>query len=205
MITLQQENVNKYLKIGERLKELRLKKGESQRDAANNLKMPVSTYSNYENGNRVPKADTLKKIARYFDVSMDWLLSGGTLEAARLSFERDPNIELVSLGHALSQELNLPLEATGKVVKTIADTLRPLYTRSREEVEIRKSLWQLNDLGKRTAVERVQELTHIEKYLQSEADLEAVAMLESNMTAKAYFDTPENEVEPNGDNEKTDS
>lgn len=56
-----------------RLKELRLNKGISQKEIADYLGVTVASYSLYERGNREPNVATLKKIAEYYGVSLDYL------------------------------------------------------------------------------------------------------------------------------------
>ena len=56
------------------LKQLRLEKGFSQMEMANELNMPQSTYQQYEAGINEPKFSTLIQIADYFDVSIDYLI-----------------------------------------------------------------------------------------------------------------------------------
>lgn len=63
--------MSEYLK---RLKELRLTKGISQKEIAEYLGITVAAYSLYERGNREPKIAILRKIAEYYNVSVDDLL-----------------------------------------------------------------------------------------------------------------------------------
>lgn len=58
----------------DRLKELRYKKELSQRELASILNMSPSTIAMYETGQREPDAETLKKIADFFGVTIDYLL-----------------------------------------------------------------------------------------------------------------------------------
>lgn len=60
--------------IGRKLTELRNKKGMTQVQAAKKLKMPRSTYSNYELDKREPDFGTAEKIANLFDITVDELL-----------------------------------------------------------------------------------------------------------------------------------
>ena len=46
--------VNEFIKIGDKIKEIRKLRGLTQRDVAKKLNIPYSTYSNYENNNREP-------------------------------------------------------------------------------------------------------------------------------------------------------
>ena len=68
--------VNEYIKIGERIKQLRKYIGMSQKEMANTLGLNVSTYSNYENGYREPNLDIIIEIARILNISLSVLLEG---------------------------------------------------------------------------------------------------------------------------------
>lgn len=57
-----------------RLKELRGDK--SQDDAADDLKIPQSTYGGYETGGSEPTLATFEKIAAFYKVSVTWLTFG---------------------------------------------------------------------------------------------------------------------------------
>lgn len=58
------------IKIGDKIKIYRKQKNISQKKMAEILKIPYSTYSNYENNNRTPTKDILNKIADVLDVSV---------------------------------------------------------------------------------------------------------------------------------------
>lgn len=62
------------MKIGDKIKDLRIKSHISQKKLAENLKMPVSTLANYENNHREPNFDTLNKIANALKCSLSDLL-----------------------------------------------------------------------------------------------------------------------------------
>ena len=57
-----------------RLRYLREKEGLTQPNIAHALHIGQSTYNRYERGIREPDQETLKKIADYFHVSLDFLL-----------------------------------------------------------------------------------------------------------------------------------
>ena len=61
--------------FGKTLKLLRLEKGISQRKLGEDLGVVNQTVSFWENGSREPDLDTLIKIAKYFNVSVNVLLS----------------------------------------------------------------------------------------------------------------------------------
>ncbi len=60
--------------MSERLKELRNEKGVSQKEVARSLKTTDVTIGRYENGDREPKGDMLYSLAKYYDVSVDYIL-----------------------------------------------------------------------------------------------------------------------------------
>ncbi|EAC6601569.1 helix-turn-helix transcriptional regulator [Listeria monocytogenes] len=60
--------------FGNRLSELRKKKGISQYKLADELGFSRGQIANYEQGSREPDYSTLLKIAEYFDVTTDYLL-----------------------------------------------------------------------------------------------------------------------------------
>ncbi len=57
-----------------RLKEIRLKKGYTQKNVADYLQVSVNVYSRYELEKRQPSIDSLMKMADFFDVSIDYML-----------------------------------------------------------------------------------------------------------------------------------
>ena len=60
--------------FGKNLKELRIAKGLSQQKFGEILGFCNQTVSFWESGSREPDLDTLKKIARFFEVSYEELL-----------------------------------------------------------------------------------------------------------------------------------
>ena len=60
--------------FGERLRELLQDRNISQKEFANAIDIAPSTAGNYANGLREPDYRTLKRIAQYFHVSIDFLL-----------------------------------------------------------------------------------------------------------------------------------
>ena len=57
-----------------RLKELRLEKGVTQLQVAKTLNMSKMAVSHWEKGNSEPSIEQLKVLARFFDVSIDYLV-----------------------------------------------------------------------------------------------------------------------------------
>ncbi|SDZ68776.1 Transcriptional regulator, contains XRE-family HTH domain [Evansella caseinilytica] len=62
-------------KFGERLRELRKSKTKlTMKEFGQIFSLAESTISGYENGARMPDMEILDKFAKYFDVSLDYLL-----------------------------------------------------------------------------------------------------------------------------------
>lgn len=62
------------MKLNNELKRMRERAGLTQEQLAAALNIGASTLRVYENGKRVPPADVIVAICRYFSVSSDWLL-----------------------------------------------------------------------------------------------------------------------------------
>ena len=61
----------------ERLKELRVERKLSQEDLAKELNVSQRSISSWETGFRQPDFETLERIAKFFDVTADYLLGLG--------------------------------------------------------------------------------------------------------------------------------
>lgn len=61
-------------KLAARLRELRRERELTQSDLAKAILVPRVTYTHYELGKRTPDLDTIIQLARFFDVTLDYLL-----------------------------------------------------------------------------------------------------------------------------------
>ncbi|MBB6636787.1 helix-turn-helix domain-containing protein [Cohnella thailandensis] len=75
------------MNMGERLRELRLKRNISQEEVARHIGITRSAYSHYEINNRQPIYETLIKLAAYFDVSLDYIIGGNSPSQSNMSYE----------------------------------------------------------------------------------------------------------------------
>lgn len=64
----------KKVKLAERLRELRGKKGVTQSQVAEYLGLKLRAYQYYESGEHRPEYEKLMALADYFDVTTDYLL-----------------------------------------------------------------------------------------------------------------------------------
>ncbi|SHH69034.1 DNA-binding transcriptional regulator, XRE-family HTH domain [Caloranaerobacter azorensis DSM 13643] len=60
--------------LGDRIRYLREIAEKKQKDMANEFSVSENTWSQYENNKRTPDLETLKKIAEFFNVSIDYLV-----------------------------------------------------------------------------------------------------------------------------------
>ena len=62
------------MELKQRLKELRTERNMTQSDVAKLLNMSKMAISHWEKGNSEPSIEQLKILAKYFDVSIDYLV-----------------------------------------------------------------------------------------------------------------------------------
>lgn len=85
---------------------LRRKKGWSQAELASRLHISPSTIGMYEQGRREPPIDILVAMAKEFDVSIDYLITGTYRISAgtETNLVKDRNVEAFSTLKNLSRE-----------------------------------------------------------------------------------------------------
>lgn len=123
-------SLSSYLHIGKNMKRERKAAGYTQREFAQLLGMPVSTYSNYENGNRDPGPETLKKIAAALGIPLDRLLSVSDQVADLAKEENRGLLEQVAeeleipASHILSAIRNKENYAVYPILDKVAEIVR---------------------------------------------------------------------------------
>ena len=99
--------------FSERLKNLRNDKGLLQRELAEQLNLSRVAVTQYENGNRSPDQETLKKLASFFNVTIDYLLGESDIrnpyqdDTIHKAIEGDP--ELIEFYEEMKERENLKL------------------------------------------------------------------------------------------------
>ena len=113
------------MNFGETLAKLRSEKGVYQKELAAALNVSVGTVSNYEKGVHFPDLATLCKIADYFDVTTDYLLSRTryrhNFEALNRRLLRD---------YTVADMVNTTLELSPRDMHSMLDFLELLKLRS---------------------------------------------------------------------------
>ena len=62
------------MQFAERIKALRMEKGVGQNKLAKDLSLSNASISYWETGKQIPSAEVIYKLAKYFNVSADYLL-----------------------------------------------------------------------------------------------------------------------------------
>ncbi|WP_236895461.1 helix-turn-helix domain-containing protein [Clostridium beijerinckii] len=97
------------MNLGERLKNLRLEKGISQKDLADHFNIARSTLSQYESNQRTPSDEIKVKLSEYFNVSLDYLLGKTNVR----NYTEDSNITIAL--HSDTDYDELPKEAKEEI------------------------------------------------------------------------------------------
>jgi transcriptional regulator with XRE-family HTH domain len=69
---------HKMIKCGDRIANLREKRGLTQEELSSKLGISRAALSHYETNRREPDYETLRNIANYFDITLDYLLGRTT-------------------------------------------------------------------------------------------------------------------------------
>lgn len=109
--------------LGKRLKELRILKGLTTREASLKLQLGKSTISNYENDARKPDYDMLKKLADLYGVTVAYLLGEEEIkdELAGADIPQqllDLGVEYIPSMKKLKDN-NIPKEVVDKMIEAI--------------------------------------------------------------------------------------
>lgn len=116
------DNRNKNSVFGVKLRMLREHQEFSQKEAAERLKILPDTYSRYERGIREPDYKTLKHIANFFNVSIDYLLDNED----EIALETTPILDFTRfvMDGKYTIEQHFPDEDERK---TIRDVIKAMY------------------------------------------------------------------------------
>lgn len=121
--------------FGTRLKELRIKAGLSQDILAQKLKVSKSALGYYENAGRTPDIDILDKVAKYFDVSLDYLM--GYSENLTTDIDLKSVCKYTGLSEKAIKSTTIAKELSNK---RLHDTIEFILEDLFKEVEGRKTL-----------------------------------------------------------------
>lgn len=117
-----------------KLKQLRLSKDLSQRELGQKVGVSNATLSLYENNDRKPDFDTIKKLADYFGVTADYLLGRTDDPNGTVTESYAPETDVIVLLEDLQQRLlNNELTYNGeKISKRSAKFLSIMLSSAKE-------------------------------------------------------------------------
>lgn len=168
--------------FGKKLQKLRQSKNLSQQELSDTLNIGRSTLANYEQGKREPNFDTIKKVANYFNVSVDYLFgyndccdnscTCGTRIKEALRIRGMKQSELAKKTgiskSMISEYLHDKYEPKQGNVQLIAEALNiPInYLLGQEDNKniLPNEYYNLNEQGKEMVIEYIQMLSMNEKY-----------------------------------------
>ncbi|MBN8834548.1 MAG: hypothetical protein ABS68_00360 [Niastella sp. SCN 39-18] len=104
--------------FGTKLKSIRKLKNLSQSEMADLLFTTQGNYSQYENNNRIPSLDLLKRLIEQFDLDANWLLSGSTEQV--VNFNDNSSCNIVSLK---TENYHQPFDQFEKLEKKVDNIL----------------------------------------------------------------------------------
>ncbi|MDE5801876.1 MAG: helix-turn-helix domain-containing protein [Lachnospiraceae bacterium] len=133
--------------VGEKIKELRSKKGMTQKELGEKCGFADSAIRRYELGKANPKLETIKRIANALEVPT-WELLGISKQEAVLAYENDyynkTDYETSELSPIIKDDI---------IHESRFNKLKNAYN-------------MLNDSGQKEAIKRVEELTEIKRYTE---------------------------------------
>lgn len=107
--------------FAETLKQLRKSKGLSQKQFAEDIFISPSAVSQYETGHTMPNWENLDRIAKYFNVSTDYLLGTSSIAALEEKMNQD-----YCSGVTLSSLMDKCIGVKGKHRETLLDVVEAL-------------------------------------------------------------------------------
>jgi len=167
--------------IGASLKKIRKGKGYSAKEFAEKIKIPYSTYSNYENNNREPSLENLQKICGALDIMLDELMGDYPFRNNKAKEIRE------SLGLSakeFSEEIGVPeylyvRKETGELPFLTEESDKicdlaglphsamlnsPIFENQNKEKDLLHHFNRLNDDGQDEAVKSVKILAKVPEY-----------------------------------------
>ena len=111
--------------LKDRLRELRLERNLLQKDIASLLNITTSAYGYYEQGKRVPDSDTVKKLANFFEVSLDYLLGNSDIRESAETFLNENKDTTIAL-HSDTPYEDLP-DAARDEINNFIEYVRQKY------------------------------------------------------------------------------
>lgn len=139
--------------IGEKIRYLRIQKNMTQKELGEKLGgIPQQQIGRWENGKSNPKLNTLQKIAVALSVNVNDLLESPLDDSPLYKTFKNANPSDYPIGKDFIN----------------AQSAKQVDDWKQIDIELVKTFKKLNETGKAVAIERVEELTEIPRYIQKE-------------------------------------
>jgi len=132
----------------------------AQKQVATDLNIPTSTYNQYETGKRKPDIRTLRKIAKYYGVSLDYLVGDSS------NFHiivKPPNF--LNYDYGKYQD-----DLDNKRITVAQAVMDRENFQSDLMVEVFEKFISMNPQGQEKAIEYIRDLSEFPKYKKAEGE-----------------------------------
>lgn len=149
------------MKQSEIIKLTRKKAGLSQKQLAQATGLSVATIQGYEQEKYYPKIESLIKLAAVLNVSIEDLAGDDSINIYRSDINEIPNKIEIGLKQSLQKTCKNTNEILSNFVKHAHNALNSDY----RSTFLLNDFEKLNNTGRNVALERIKELTEIERYI----------------------------------------
>ena len=132
---------------GKRIKKLRLEEGFKQKDLAEKLGISASSVGMYEREERQPDAETLKTIADFFDVSVDYILGNSNKRDHKHLTAKDKR-DISRTLDELADQIEVTKEDAELLIDAIELALKRIKKKNKEKYTPNKYKNNLSDSDK---------------------------------------------------------
>ena len=126
------------VKIADRIKQLRKKKGVSQSQLAEAIGVKNNTVSTWERGTRKPDFDALQLLSNYFEVSFEYLLGNSDKKDARIkpSPKELDSYALSAIADEIKESTELLSRLSDKSRKIVEELIASIYRTEHRDGEL---------------------------------------------------------------------
>ena len=126
------------VKIADRIKQLRKKKGVSQSQLAEAIGVKNNTVSTWERGTRKPDVDALHLLSDYFEVSFEYLLGNSDKEDARIkpSPKELDSYALSAIADEIKESTDYLCRLSDKSRKIVEELIASIYRTEHRDGEL---------------------------------------------------------------------
>lgn len=144
------------MSVGEKIKQLRKRENMTQKELAQRTGFAEITIRQYENHNRTPKLETLIKIADALNVPVYELLDDFRAELSEIPRKFEATFK---------QSLQMTRESINEALPKFAENAQDVLNSDFRSAFLLNDFGRLNNAGRNVALERIKELTEIERYI----------------------------------------